>query len=175
MIQHGSDFTTHRQHDQTTMLSRASPDITLERLRKTNSRSETPPNTRNNSDTYIINLDVYASSGVNLRPCSSRALRISSVESTEATAIHIASYAMNRPGQMHRPKPNATTSGSRTVVSISSSPVSFMRRNRSGSNVSESVYTSVSCKISLRSDRDQTTMSRWRRESTDQVFARTKD
>lgn len=147
------------------MLSRPSPYITRKRLRETaNTTSDKTQPIIANPRTHIINPDEYASSGITSAPCSSRALRISSVASTEATAIHIASYAMKRPGHMRRPKPKAATSGSRTVGSSSSSPASFVRRKRSGLNVSGSVYTSGSCRIALRRTtivRDQFLVEEW--------------
>lgn len=89
--------------------------------------------------TYDRNSPVYSTLGTAGLPLESKVGQMSNMATTVATAIHIDSYAMKRPGHIRRPKPNAATIGSRTSVSISRSrssvPGCFFK-NRSGLNCS---------------------------------------
>lgn len=97
-------------------------------------------------NTYHKNPRLYSPSGVISIPFSSTAFSISKRVRMFAMVNHIESMAMNLPGQIRLPNPNAATAGSRT----SGSNVPSGRKKRSGlkSDVS-GPYAFSSCRMAL--------------------------
>lgn len=68
---------------------------------------------------HLTSPAAYSSLGMIGFPSSPVALKISKQLKIEAMAIHMESFAMNLPGQILLPNPNAATAGSRAVGSHS--------------------------------------------------------
>jgi hypothetical protein len=114
-----------------------------------------------NEKTHDIKPASYFSSGMMGFPCSSSFGVILNAASTETIPIHNEDRAINRPGQVRRPKPNAASGHFVTGPT-----------NRSGLNLSGSGNTSSSWSIALQGLNSRT---RVRHRFTHQAFAITMD
>ena len=121
------------------------------------------PSRCHNEKTHEINPASYFSSGMMGFPFSSSFGEILNAASTETIPIHNDDRAMNRPGHVRRPKPNAASGHFVTGP-----------RNRSGLNFSGSGNISSSWSIALQT-LSLNSQTRVRHRSTHQAFAITID